>query len=106
MKVLIEVASDGYVKVYAEKGAQVIMINRPHVVNAKNGEMTDELIDEALPQSWREVYYPSNVRCAGLPRKLTIKKLEEKVDDQVFWRWMFTTTKYFYRKLVFEAMKV
>jgi hypothetical protein len=106
MKVLIEVASDGFVKVYADKGAQVMMINRPHVTSLKGGVLADQLIDEALPFSWRAVYYPSNVRCAGLPSKLTVEKLAEKVDDQVWWKWLFDKTKYWHKNLVFRALKV
>lgn len=63
--ILVEVAADGFIKVYGHKHIQAKIINRPSVATSELGCQVDELIDNALPVRYREIYYPNNIRATG-----------------------------------------
>lgn len=79
--VLVELCSDGFVRVYGRKSIHALVVNRPHASTSKAGILVDELLDEVLPFSHKQIFYPSAIRATGLLRKLTAERLRDILDD-------------------------
>lgn len=68
--VIVEIHSDGFIRVYGDRHIQAKIINRPLAKTAAAGRLVDELIDSILPQRFADVYFPGNVRATGLVKPI------------------------------------
>lgn len=67
---LVEMYSDGYLKVYGEENLRCEVINRPHCSTAEAAQTAEQLIDESLPYQYRNICWPGKVRASGFLRKI------------------------------------
>ncbi len=81
--VLVELYSDGFIRVYASKIVNVVIINRPHAATLEGGRLAEQLIDDILPINFKAVYFPGMIRATGQLKKITptsIKQRLERID--------------------------
>jgi len=82
LPVVVELYSDGFVKVYSEARARVRIVNRPHVVRDSAAPLADEWVEMQLPPRHQEVYWPGCVRATGQVRKVRPSDLLRRLTDQ------------------------
>jgi hypothetical protein len=68
---VVQLYSDGYVEVYGPDHVDVRVVNRLHIGNPANASDVDAYHERQLPQRYREVMFPRNLRAAGQCRKIT-----------------------------------
>ncbi len=81
--VLVELYSDGFVRSYASKNVNIIIINRPHAATLEGGMLAEQLIDDILPFNFKAVYFPGMIRATGQLKRVTptsIKRRLERID--------------------------
>ena len=69
--VLVEMYSDGYIRAYGDKSIRCHIFNRPHCISIESAKLAEELVENALPRPFREIYFPGMVRKTGNLRKIT-----------------------------------
>ena len=77
--VLVELNSDGFVRVFGSKSVNARVIVRPHVTTQEQGRQVEELIDEILPRSFTTVYFPGMVRAKGQVERITPTQLATRL---------------------------
>lgn len=85
--VVVEVAGDGYTKVYGERHVRVKIVQRPLAHKSVRDRVSiavDDWIDASLPRPFREVYYPSAVRGAELCKPIMLRDLiDQEAQTQI-----------------------
>lgn len=82
--VLVALSSDGFCQVYGSKNVSVLIINRPHVISARAGNIVDDLLDQILPIQFQQIFYPSAIRATGQVTRMTAQRLERILFDLQF----------------------
>ncbi|MFO0203064.1 MAG: hypothetical protein ACK528_08030 [Alphaproteobacteria bacterium] len=77
--VVVELNSDGFVRVYGSKQVNAKVVIRPHVTTQEQGRQVEELIDTILPKNFTAVYYPGMVRAWGQVERITPTQLAARV---------------------------
>lgn len=77
--VVVELHSDGFVRVYGDKCVSAIVLNRPAVRSARAAIIAEQLIDECLPIRHRDVYCPGRVRATGQVRRITVDDIHAAI---------------------------
>ena len=72
---VVELWADGMVKVFGPKHLRVKIVNRPHADSGRAEALVDTLVEESLPHSYRQVYWPSYSRGSGTYEALTVEEL-------------------------------
>lgn len=67
---LVELYSDGFVRVYGDKSLRCQIFNRPHCNSVELAKRAEELVENALPLPYREIYFPGMVRSTAIHRKI------------------------------------
>jgi hypothetical protein len=65
---------------HGSEGVQVLIVNIPKVAPENQG-LLDQLIDEALPQQWRQLNDPRTIKATGRVERLTAADLLARVAD-------------------------
>lgn len=77
--VVVELYSDGFVRVYGSKQVNARVIVRPHVNTQEQGRQVEELIDTILPKTFTTIYFPGMVRAWGQVERITPTQLAERL---------------------------
>ena len=77
--VMVEVYSDGFIRVYGSKSVMVRVVIRPHVTTVEQGRQVEELIDAILPRPFALVYAPGMVRASGQVERITPTQLAARL---------------------------
>jgi len=88
--VLVELNSDGHVRVFGNRDIQVKIINRPSGSTVKIENRIEELIDSVLPQRYRDVYWAGpTLRAMGQWKSTNLRDLKNAVDGLEYLEDMF-----------------
>ena len=77
--VVVELNSDGFVRVFGSKQVNARVIVRPHVTTPTQGRQVEELIDTILPKPFAGVYFPGMIRAKGQVERITPTQLAERL---------------------------
>lgn len=75
VNVVVELNSDGFVRVFGPKNVNVTFVSRPSVSSQESDRILDRLIDECLPIRFAEVFNPSYIRGVGMVEKRTVENV-------------------------------
>ena len=97
VKMLLILHSDAFVEVYSEPHVNVRVVQRVHATLPTAEALSDEVIECQLPQCYRRLFLPRNLRAAGQCRRVTAEQaldtiveldllaaLRELADEPVF----------------------
>ena len=84
--VVVELAHDGFVKVYGERHVRAKVVQRPGASGStvRMANLVDEWVELELPRAYRSVYYPTAVRATGTYERLTVRELTEREHAKAF----------------------
>ena len=80
--VLVELNSDGHIRVFGNRDIQVKIINRPSGSTVKIENRIEELIDSVLPPRYKKIYWPGpNLRKQGQWKSTNIRDVKHVVAE-------------------------
>ena len=83
--VLVKLAADGKVTVFAERDVQVLIVNEPEAYTPQQEIESEKLLDEILPYYFKDVHWPVNLRASGWWRPIREETICQKLDFATAW---------------------
>ena len=70
-QVLIVAHADGWIECFAERHIDVRIVIMPDVNTPESEILAEQYIESSIPEVYRKIYWPGNLRSAGMIEKIS-----------------------------------
>lgn len=80
-RVLVVVHPDRWIEVFGGRSLDVAIVQMPTTTCAVNGLLAENLIELSMPERFRQIYWPNNLRAMQFVEEITAAKLLKRSAD-------------------------